>query len=312
MTTLLAWKLLSQGLNYHLISWAPLLQELGLSESVDKSVSPTQVMVYLGVEFDTNSMEMRVSQVKCQELKYELEKWSRKTVANKTDLQSILGKLLWVSRAVQYSRCFVLRIIAEVKKLKSQNQKTTLSSSIRKDFLWWETYMNEFNGIHLLVPNLISEQISGDACPMGFGCWYPNQKEYFSSRFPKSLQDPKIPIHLKEFICIILAVKVWGHLWAGKRVSIFCDNDSVCDVICYLKPKAENMQMYLREFLFWVCFFNFVPVVSKISTKENDIADFLSRNFNESDANIFFEKENLPSQKLINISDSDFCFKADW
>ena len=175
-----------------------LFEVLGLSESIEKSVSPTQVMTFLGVQFDTRTLEMRIDEVKCQELKFELSKWKQKTVASKTELQSILGKLLWVSRAVKYSRCFVLRIIAETKKLKSQNQKTKLSNSIRKDFLWWDTYLNVFNGVHLMVPDFISEQIVGDDCPSGLGCWYPNKQQYFSSEFPLFLKDPQIPIHLKE------------------------------------------------------------------------------------------------------------------
>ena len=84
---------------------------------------------------------MRIDSAKCQELRFELKKWSKKTVATKSELQSILGKLLWVSRAVKFSRCFVLRIIAEVKKFKLQKQKITLSSNVRKDFLWWENFI---------------------------------------------------------------------------------------------------------------------------------------------------------------------------
>ena len=289
-----------------------LLQVLGLAESLDKAVSPTQVLTYLGVEFDTVKLEMRINSEKCQELSFELIKWARKTVATKADLQSILGKLLWISRVVKFSRCFVIRIIDEIKKLKKQNQKITLSNDIRKDFLWWETYMAMFNGIHLLVPTDISEQLAGDACPMGFGSWYPNQREYFSSKFPQKFQDPQIPIHIKEFIVVILAIKKWGRLWAGKRVNIFCDNDSVCDVIFYLKPKDEKMQIYLREFLFYVCLFNFHPVVSKISSKENDVSDFLSRNFSDADAKLFFLKENLPSQTKVEVDDSDFLLRANW
>ena len=72
------------------------------------------------------------------------------------------------------------------------------------------------------------------------------------------------------------------------------------------------MQMYLREFLYWVCAFNFSPTVSKISTKENDVADFISRNYNQSDADKFFMRESLPKQELVNIPESDFTFKADW
>ena len=72
------------------------------------------------------------------------------------------------------------------------------------------------------------------------------------------------------------------------------------------------MQVYLREFLFWVCKYNFHPIVTKIGTKENDVADFLSRNCSTEDASMFFTRENLPPQiKLIN-SESDFELEADW
>ena len=172
--------------------------------------------------------------------------------------------------------------------------------------------MQSFNGVHLLVPDNPSIQISGDACPMGYGVWNPDRREYFSSKFPSFLQDPQIPIHIKEFICIIIAVKIWGHTWAGKTIQIFSDNDAVCDVISYLKPKDLDMQRYLREFLYWVCLFNFHPIVSKIGSKENDIADFLSRNFSEDDANLFFTREGLSPQTKLTLSDSEFHLQADW
>ena len=72
------------------------------------------------------------------------------------------------------------------------------------------------------------------------------------------------------------------------------------------------MQIYLREFLYWVCIFNFHPVVSKIGTKENDVADFLSLNYSKDDADCFFTRENLPPQEKLSISESDFTLKADW
>ena len=75
-----------------------LLEELGLCESRDKAIAPCQVLTYLGIQFDTRVLEMRVDEAKCSELKTVLKKWLNKTVAFKTDLQSILGKLLWVSK----------------------------------------------------------------------------------------------------------------------------------------------------------------------------------------------------------------------
>ena len=111
-----------------------LLSELGLSESVDKAVSPTTTLIYLGVEFDSVKMEMRIGSEKCLELKSDLITWCRKTVATKQEIQSILGKLMWVSRAVKFSWAFICRVISEVKNFSTQKQKTTLSTEIKKEF----------------------------------------------------------------------------------------------------------------------------------------------------------------------------------
>ena len=45
-----------------------LLEELGFSESHDKAIAPTQVLTYLGVEFDSNELVMRIDSEKCEEL----------------------------------------------------------------------------------------------------------------------------------------------------------------------------------------------------------------------------------------------------
>ena len=63
-------------------------------------------MVYLGVQFNTISMTMSVPPDKLAEVKEEIERWHKKTTAAKRPLQSLLGKLFWVSRVVQHSRTF--------------------------------------------------------------------------------------------------------------------------------------------------------------------------------------------------------------
>ena len=289
-----------------------LLYELGIAESLPKAVSPCNVMKYLGIVFDSLRMEMRIDTEKCIELLHELKNWIRRTVATKSELQSILGKLMWVARAVKYSRCFILRIISEMKSLSYQNQKIKLSDNVKKDFLWWYEYMTVFNGVELLIPDIVQVHLAGDACPAGLGSWNREKEEYFSRKFPFKLLDPQIPIHIKEFICVILSLKLWGSDWMGKKVEIFCDNDSVCDVITNLKAKDSEMQKMLREFLYWVCRYNCSIRVSKIGTKENLVADFISRNFCTTDAKKFFCAQSLPSMKYIEISDEFFSLQANW
>ena len=289
-----------------------LLLDIGLTESKSKASSPSTIMTYLGVSFNTNDMCMHVDKDKIVELKHELSRWSRKTVAKKCELQSILGKLLWVSKTVRFSRVFVCRIIAELRKLSKQSERTTLSREIRKDFLWWDKFLEIFSGVELIISPNVCLSVLGDAFPQGGGSWNPILSEYFSMRFPDYMCAADTPIHIKEFVVVLLCVRLWGPGWAGQRILIYCDNESVCEVCTNQKPKDLAMQQLLREFLFWVCKFNFCPVLEKIGTKENYIADFLSRNHNVSDINNYFEKNGFPIQKKVLIPIEWFSFQAEW
>ena len=60
-----------------------LLDELGIEESVDKACKPSTQMKFLGVEFDSITMSMRVDEGKRQEITTLVKKWDRKTVATK-------------------------------------------------------------------------------------------------------------------------------------------------------------------------------------------------------------------------------------
>ena len=289
-----------------------LLFDIGLNESKSKACSPSKVMTYLGVSFNTVDMCMHVDSDKVVELKSELEKWSRKTVAKKSDLQSILGKLLWVSRTVRFSRVFVCRIIAEVRKLTKQSEKTTLSREIRKDFMWWQKFMEKFSGVEMIISPTVCLSVLGDAYPQGGGSWNPARAEYFSSRFPEYMCSADTPIHIKEFLVVLLCIRMWGQEWTGQRIMIFCDNESVVETCVNQKPKDHEMQKLLREFLFWVCKFNFYPVLQKISTKDNHIADYLSRNHNSKDIEIYLEKQGFPDQKKFDIPLDWNGFQAEW
>ena len=289
-----------------------LLSDLGIQESEKKACPPSTKMKFLGVEFDTNDMAMRIDDTKRMEITALARVWSRKTVASKEELQSILGKLMWVSKVVRYSRCFVSRIISCIKSLKGQKQKTTLSLDIRKDFLWWTSFLDVFNGVELLIPNTVYCNILGDATLAGGGAWNEMEKEYISRRFPFHLQSPTIYIHLKEFWMVILAAKVWGSKWTGRRIGIYCDNEAVCKTIIHQKPKDPELQRCLREFLHYVCRYRFQPIILRVSTKDNAIADYISRVYDEVSISKMFLGKGLQGMNQVMIGDDMFNFVADW
>ena len=262
-----------------------LLCELGLKESKSKQRPPSQVMTYLGVEFDSIKMEMRVPADKLAEVSADIETWSKKTTAAKQPLQSLLGRLFWVARCVKFSRVFLGRLLDLLRQMRTLegNKKMPLTQEAKKDIKWWSVYLRGFNGVTAIfnddpMPLPFQDLIettalvcAGDAYPFGGGAWFQNQ--YWSRDFPLWLKDPAVPIHVKEFWVIVISARLWGSKWTGHLVYLFCDNDAVVDVLNHEKPKDHNMLSMLREFSYLVCTLGFTPVFRKIDTKVNHVAD---------------------------------------
>ena len=288
------------------------LKNLGLEESIEKALPPSTNMEYLGIEFDTIAMEKRVTPAKLTELDTALDEWLVKVKATKKELQSILHRLLWVVSCVNNSRVFVSRIISELKRLDKNHHRVSLSDDIRKDFRWFKLFLNTFNGVQLIETNAWPDvdllENCGDACPEAGGAYVGDQ--YFSRVFPAFLKDEHI--HIKEFHVVLVTVKFWGPRWTGKKVVIRCDNDAVCDTVFYQKPTDPKLQECLRELLYWLCRYNCSVSVQKIGTKDNFVADFLSRYTDEEEISEFFGKNNIPKKTRVSISDSYFQFSGAW
>ena len=137
-------------------------------------------------------------------------------------------------------------------------------------------------------------------------------REYWSEELPAHLKDPCIPIHLKEFWIIIISAKLWGDTWTGRCIVIYCDNDSVCDTIKNKKPRDPALLSLLREFLFIVVTKKFFPVVRKIGTVENKVADYISRRFDKEGASQVFSEHGLHGMKLVKPSTTFYNLSANW
>ena len=301
-----------------------LLKDLGLQESVKKAVAPTTEITYLGVQFNSVSMQMSVPPEKLCEIKEEIRRWERKTTITKKELQSLLGKLFWVAKVVRFSRPFMGRLLEQLRSASKipDKKKMKFSQESKKDIKWWNRYLEVFNGISMIINEdpipLSYEQLldkpydimAGDATPTGGGAWHGT--EYWSDPLPHHLQDPQIPIHVKEFWVLIVAAKLWGDLWTGRAVVLYCDNDSVVETITKRKPRDSVLLSLLREFLFIVVTKKFIPVLRKIDTKKNEIADFLSRRYDEAGAKKIFSKFGLTNMVDVCPGPKLFNFSSDW
>ena len=79
---------------------------LGVLIAWDKLVLPTTVLAFLGIEIDTQSMQLRLPEVKLRELRQLIALWKEKRLCRK-ELESLIEKLQFASVVVKPGRTFL-------------------------------------------------------------------------------------------------------------------------------------------------------------------------------------------------------------
>ena len=105
---------------------------------------------------------------------------------------------------------------------------------------------------------------------------------------------------------------LWGDQWTGKVVYIFCDNDAVVEVLEKERPKDPKMLELLREFMYIVCTRRFTPVFRKISSKDNIVADTISRCHDPTLLKDYFLKNNILVRTPRVALDTLFKLRSNW
>ena len=255
-----------------------LLTSLGLQESSEKSCSPSPVMVCLGVQLDTNNFTLSVSSERLCEIETLLDQWLTKRTATKSALQSLVGKLVFVSKCVRQSRVFIARILALLGKLRHNHHHANLTAEFRKDLVWWRRFLREYNGVSMInIAKWTSpdQVFSTDACLAGCGGVCDDQ--YFRGVFPPFISEQNLDISSLELLTIVVALKLWGARWTGLRITVRCDNEAAVTVVNTGRCRNPFMNSCLREICYFAAIHEFEVCAVHIPGVSNYFADLLSR-----------------------------------
>ena len=255
-----------------------LLLKLGLQESTEKAVSPTPCIEFLGVWFDARSQTMSVTKERLSEIHLLLDDWLVRKSASKKDLQSLIGKLQFISKVVLFSRIFISRLLLVLPRLARQYHRFRPDTEFRKDLRWWKTFLDTFNGVTLLPDSYWSDPdgiISTDACLTGGGGWI--QGSYFHFRFPEEVIEADHHINILELLVVMVALKLWAGKVALRRVTLHCDNLASVHTLNSGRTRDPIMLHILREIAFICTQVNCHIRAVHLPGMENRLADRLSR-----------------------------------
>ncbi len=87
---------------------------------------------------------------------------------------------------------------------------------------------------------------ASDACLVDCGTCYKEKGFYFHSQFHEFIQQMGFHRNALEMLTIIVATKVWGRHWKGKRIVENCDNETSVTVINTSRSKDPFSQASLR------------------------------------------------------------------
>ena len=118
---------------------------------------------------------------------------------------------------------------------------------------------------------------ASDACLTGCGAWYCEQQEFFHTEFPEFILDKNLSINALELLTVVVAAKVWGRYWGGKRIVVHCDNQVSVTVMNTGRAYNSFLQSCLRELEFIAAKHEFEIRGNHIPGIENRIPDSLSR-----------------------------------
>lgn len=205
-----------------------LMKELGVVESEHKAIFPCTQMIWIGIEFDSILMQMRMPQHKIEETLALCRSWRTKAHATRSQLQKLLGKIFHIAQCCRPARLFVSRMLDTLRAAPLHGQ-AALDAEFKKDIEWFLSFLPMYNGIHLMQPEPADITLEVDSCLSGCGGICGTQ--YYHTTFPDFILDRDLHISQLEMLNVAVAVKLWASTWTNHRVIIYCDNSAAIAVL---------------------------------------------------------------------------------
>ena len=269
-----------QGAKSILDNSLDLFSSLGVPIADNKIEGPSTSIKFLGLEVDTVAMMVKLPLDKLHDLRLSIDNLLKKQGEKITlrELQSMIGKLNFACRAVRPGRAFCRRLIDATCDIKKPYHRVRLSKDMAADLHVWKFFLDNFNGASMMIDicdELCLDLFTDASGSIGYGAYFDGH--WVAAPWPKALQKCAPDITFKELFPIVLAIYLWGHHFANKKVIFHCDNQAV---VCMINKQTTRSpsSMHLVRCLVSVCLVkNIVFKAVHIPGLENNIADALSR-----------------------------------
>jgi len=259
--------------------------QFGIPIATEKTEGPTTVIVFLGLELDSVLMQVRIPLEKIEKIVIQIQDMlQHKRSVSLKELQSLLGSLNFMCRAVIPGRPFCRRLIDATCGVSRGHYHIRLKQGMRLDLEMWLCFFKSFNGISIFHDKLWCSNAdvclftdSSGARGKGFGAYF--QGRWSCAAWPTEWfeQGRAEDITLLEYFPILVSLYIWGDRLMNKKVLFQCDNMAVVQVINRQSSKSPDLMVLVRALTLKCLKLNLVLKAEHLPGVRNDIADSLSR-----------------------------------
>lgn len=259
-------------------------KELGVPIAIEKSVNPTTIMVFLGLEIDTNEMSVRIPSHKIVELSSLIQIFLNRKKVSLRELQSLVGKLNFFGQAIRSSRAFIRRFYDAMTPLKKPYHMLRLSREMKDDLSIWLSFLENFNGV-TYIPDQVwftDETLhlftdSAGGAYMGAACILNKQWCFFP--WPPEWADHSVlrDLTFLEMVPVVMAIQLWGGFLQNKKIKLFIDNEALVQVLNKQTSKSKRVMQLVRVFVLCCMQHNIIFRAIHIRSECNNVADAISR-----------------------------------
>ena len=255
-------------------------EEAGMPTEPEKDEGPATKLVFLGMELDSDKLEIQLPQEKLEKMRQTLQDVRGMKACQKRQLLSVVGILSHACKVVRAGKSFVHRLIDLSSSVRQLDRFVRLSREARVDLEWWCQFGQEWNGTAMMwhVDWTRPEVVLTSDASGGWGCgaWWGNR--WFQLQWLGLGESASYGITAKELLPIVVAVASWGKAWQGKAVLARCDNMAVVAIVNNGSSK-EAEAMHLRRCLsFLEAKWAIHLWAEHVRGVDNEVADLLSRN----------------------------------
>ncbi len=254
-----------------------LLTQLGLCISKDKLFAPAEEVTCHGININFTKDLLTIPDDKLKSVNIMCNQWQKCNRATKTQLQSLMGSLLYVHKCVKPARLFTNRILAILRQAPDRGY-IKLTRQFHQDIAWFVKFLQAFNGRVFFHKDLVPPitDIYLDASLTGIGGVYNNRVYTCTIEKLQALAPFSIIVHY-EMVNILIALRLWATELRGTRVKICCDNFAVVSTLNSGRGRDENLLAMSRNIWLVAAQADIDLEVVHIMGRTNVVADLLSR-----------------------------------